>query len=162
MNAVGTYGGDLGAEVAALSIQNGQDERTTAHIERDNEEAAEAAADAAQVQAMHDEASSLRTQGWVDGAMAVGTAVLKAYCPAAGAAADGCTKVADGALSAAQKDHEAEATGSKAASDQAQTAVKDADETATSATSTINAALDFYRGYAAAESAAQQAALHRA
>jgi hypothetical protein len=153
---------DMGAEVAALAIENGDDERTTAHVERDAEEHTEAMADAAQVQAMHDEASNMRTQGWFDGGMAVGTAVLRAYCPAASAAIEGGTKVGDACFQSAQHDDEATAAAQKAAGDQAETAVKDATDTASDANADISTALDFYRTYTATEAATQQAALHHA
>jgi hypothetical protein len=153
---------DIGAQVAALAIENGDEERATAHVERDAEEHAEAAADAAQVQAMHDEASNMRTQGWVDGGIAVGAAALQSYCPAAAAAVQGGAKVGDACFQAKQHDDEATAAAQKAASDQAQTAVKDDSDTATDANAAISTALDFYRTYTATEAAAQQAALHHA
>jgi hypothetical protein len=167
MEAIASYAGnlgalDLGGQVAALAIENGDAERTTAHVERDAEEHAEAAADAAQVQAMHDEASKMRTQGWFDGGMAVGTAVLRAYCPAASAVTEGGTKIGDACFQASQHDDEATAAAQKAASDQAQTAVKDASDTVTDADANISTALDFYRTYTATEAATQQAALHHA
>ena len=57
--------GDPGEEMAALAVENGEAERTAAHQERETEEAAQTQADAAQVQAMHDEACSLRAPGRV-------------------------------------------------------------------------------------------------
>lgn len=160
--SIGAISGDLGAQAAALAIQNGEDERRTGHEERDAAYAVEAHDDAEQVQTLHGEASDLRMQGGFDMAAGFVTAAAKAASPVAGAAMEGMQKAGDDLLAASQKDDDADAAADKAAADQAENAAKDAGERATDATSNINAALDFNRNYQATEAAVAQAALHRA
>jgi hypothetical protein len=168
----GTY---PAAEVAALAVENGEAERTTAHQERDAEEAAEAQANAAEVQAMHDEASSLRAQGYFDAATSVAGAVIGVACPAAAAgekasiqsvvaghASDGVEKLGDGFWKAAQHDDEANAAADKASAAQHADAAKDASDAAADASATISTAMEFDRNALSIESQTQLAALHRA
>ncbi len=178
-------GSDPGEEVAALAIENGEAERSTAHHGRDAEEAAEAKANAAEVQAMHDEASSLRAQGVFDAATSVASAVIGIACPPAAAASpslasataagngssggifashivDGAGKLGDGFWKAAQHDDEAWAAADKASAAQHQDATKDASDAAADANATISTALDFSRNYTSIEAQTQLAALHRA
>jgi hypothetical protein len=162
--------GDPGELMAALDVENGEAERTTAHQERDAEEAAETAADAAQLQAMHDEASSLRAQGVFDASTAVVGACLAVACPpaASGAAtvgglvaghlSDGVEKLGDGFWKAAQHDDEARATAAKQHAD----AARNATDAANDANANLGAALDFDRNYTSIEAQTQLAALHRA
>jgi hypothetical protein len=173
--AAGFVGTDPAGEVAALAIENGEAERTTGHQERDAEEAAEAQANAAEVQAMHDEASSFRAQGYFDAATSVAGAVIGVACPApvagekasmqsliAGHAADGAEKLGDGFWKAAQHDDEASAAADKASSAQHADAAKDASDAAADASATISTALEFDRNALSIESQTQLAALHRA
>lgn len=166
--------GDPGEEMAAIAVENGETERTLAHQERDTEEAAEARADAAQVQAMHDEASSLRAQGVFDAATSVVGACLAVACPPAASGAptvqglvaghlsDGVEKLGDGLWKAAQHDDEARATADKADANQHENAAKDAADAAGDANASISAALDFDRNYTSTAAQTQLAALHRA
>jgi hypothetical protein len=171
-------GSDPGDMLAALAIENGKAERTAAHQERDAEEAAEAQANAAEVQAMHDEASSVRAQGFFDAATAVAGAVIGVTCaqPACAAAgnkpsplgivgghlSDGVEKLGDGFWKAAQHDDEASAAADKASAGQHADAAKDASDAAADANAAMSAALDFDRNYASTEAQTQLAALHRA
>jgi hypothetical protein len=175
--------GDIGAEVAALAVENGQTERNSDHEQRRLDEAGQQTADDQQVQAIHEEASSLRTQALVDGAIGVGTAVVDAgigiYAAQAASAASatsryttgnaistalstGLSKVTDGLFGAAQKDDEANAAADKASADRYASDAQDASQDATDAESFVNSALDFVRGYEATVAQTQAAALHRA
>ncbi len=156
------FDGDLGAEMAALAVENGEVERTTAHEERDAQEVAETQADAAQVSAMHDEASSMRAEGWFDAGVGIAGAGAKAYSPVLAAGVDATEKLGDGFFHAAQHADDADATAQKAAADQAQTAAKDDDQAANDAEARIGTVLDFDRNYSATEAQIQLAALHRA
>jgi hypothetical protein len=163
MLEVSSMGGDVGDQVAALMVENGEAERTTDHQARDAAREAESQADTAQVQALHDEASSMRTQGWVDAAAGVGNAILKAYgTPIGQAAGEAATKVGDSAFSATQHDDEATAAADKAAADQAQAAAQDDTDAANDASQSIQTALDFDRTVQTTEAQTQLAALHRA
>jgi hypothetical protein len=173
--------GDPGEVMAALAVETGEAERANAHQEREAEEAAEAQANAAAVQSMHDEASSMRAQGFFDAATSVAGAVVAVACPlaAAGSATvsqaatattgqvaghlvDGGGKLGDGFFHAAQRDDEANAAAHKASATQHEDVAKDAAERDADANATIAAALDFDRSYSGVEAQTQLAALHRA
>lgn len=173
--------GDPGAEMAALAVENGETERVNAHQERQAEEAAEAKADADAVQAMHEEASSMRAEGFFDAATSVAGAAIAVACPmpaassatssqAAGATRglvaghlmDGVAKLGDGLFHASQHDDEANAAADKATATQHDDAAKDAAANAADASATISAALDFDRNYSSLDAQVQLAALHRA
>jgi hypothetical protein len=166
--------GDPGEEMAALAVENGENERTTAHLDRQAQEQAETQADNAQVQAMRDEASSLRAQGVFDAATSVVGACLAVACPPAASGApsvgglvgghlsDGVEKLGDGLYKAGQHDDEASAAAAKASADQHSNAAKDASDSVSDADATISTALDFDRNCTSTESQTQLAALHRA
>jgi hypothetical protein len=173
--------GDPGEEMAVLAVENGETERVSAHQERQVEEAAEAKADADAVQAMHDEASSMRVQGFFDAATSVAGAAIAVAGPmpvassatssqAAGATRglvaghlmDGIGKLGDGLFRAAQHDDEANAAADKATATQHDDAAKDAAANAADASATISTALDFDRNYSSLNAQVQLAALHRA
>jgi hypothetical protein len=165
--------GDIGEEVAALEVENGETERTTAHEEREADEAAQAQADAAEVSEMHAEASNMRSEGIFDASTAVVGACLAFVCPPAASGApsvgglvsghlsDGAGKLGDAWFHAAQHDDEANAALDKSAADQHGDAAKDAADAASAADAEITAALDFERNYTSTEAQTQLAALHR-
>ena len=72
--------GDLGAQMAALVIQNAKSQRNANHQIRDAQEHALAREEAAEVQALHDKADDTRTAGWVSG----GAGMLSGGCTIAG------------------------------------------------------------------------------
>jgi hypothetical protein len=178
--------GDIGAEVAALAIKNGNSERTSAHEQRGLDEAEQQNADNEQVQDMRDEASSMRTQAWVDGGIGLVGAAASVVVPmvAAGPAATGAAastgataadwgaastagttaagKMVDGFFSAAQHGDEANAAQDKAAADRFASDASDAATAAGDANATVSNALDFARSYVTTEASTQAAALHRA
>ena len=153
---------DIGAEIAEAAVQNGDAERTTSHEARDAEEEAAARADAAEVQTMRDEASSMRTEGVFDAVETVGTAYVKAYCPSATFVGEAEEKLGDGFFHAAQHTDEANAAAHKAAADQAKGAALQDGDAANDANAYVKDALDFYRTYAATAAQTQSAAIHRA
>jgi hypothetical protein len=59
--------GDLGAQMAALVIQNAKSQRDANHQLRDAQEHALLREEAAQIQAMHEKADDTRAAGWVKG-----------------------------------------------------------------------------------------------
>ena len=166
--------GDPAEEMAALEVENGEAQRTTAHQARDAQEAAEAQANAAEVQAMHDEAKSVRVQGYFDAGAAVVGAALSIACPVASTGmpttqslvashlSDGVEKLGDGLFKAAQHDQEASAAADRASASQHADAVKNASDDASDANAAMSAALDFDRNITSIEAQTQLAALHRA
>jgi hypothetical protein len=152
--------GDPAAELAALTVRTGMAQRHVARALRDAEEAvAEREADA-QVQAMHDKASSMRTQAWFDGAMTLGEQV------AGSGSTVGCVlsagqKLGDGLFAADQQDADASAGGHEAAAAHAKNAAGNANDAFTDANDCIRAALQFYGEYVSTRAQTLGAALHR-
>lgn len=157
--------GDIGAELAALMVQDGTVERATTRQQREDDEARALAQDAGEVQAIRAEASGMRVQAWVDVGATVVTEVAAialtpagaaqaaevsggsngpAYALALGKAGQGAI---DGYFGAAQKDHEANAKACEAAAADAKSAADDAHEALADANDLIKAALTFYQEY---------------
>ncbi len=162
MSTIGTsFIGDPGAEIAALAVEQGSAERTTARAARAAEEELEEHEDAAAVQAMHDKASSMRTQAWFD----AGATCAKASCDqdktdtelvAAG------QKLGDGLFAAGQVNDDANAKAHEAAAAGAKDGAQDDTEAIGDASEYIKAALDYYREYASTQAQTSTAAIHRA
>jgi hypothetical protein len=138
--------GDVGAEFAALAVEKGKVERAAAREEREADQARAESEEAQEVQAIRAEASSLRTEAWVDagttlGAQAAGKDSTGAAIVKAGKA------LADGYFAAGQKDDEANAKACEAAASDAKSAADDAHDTLTGANDFIKSALDFYQEY---------------
>ncbi len=87
--------GDMGAMVAALTMQSGVEQRNAARAQRDAAMQAREKADAAEVQDMHDKAHLQRAQGIVDGTLQI---------------AQGATDLGAGAYSAHAANEQAQAT----------------------------------------------------
>ncbi len=68
--------GDAGAMIAALAVESGRSQKKAALEQRHNAEANEASEQSAQIQALREKADLVRVQGFVDGAMTLGTAAL--------------------------------------------------------------------------------------
>jgi hypothetical protein len=152
--------GDPGAELAALAVRTGMAQRQAARALRDAEEAAAEREAAAQVQTMHDKASSIRTQAWFDGAMTLGEQA------AGGRSTVGCLltagqKLGDGLFAAEQQDDDALARGHEAAATHANNAAGNANDAFTDANDCIRAALQFYGEYVSTRAQTFGAALHR-
>jgi hypothetical protein len=153
--------GDPGAEVAALAVEQGGQERTAARGARAADEELQEHEDAESVQAMRDKASSMRTQAWFD----AGATVVKAACAQDKTdteLVEAGQKLGDGLFAAGQvnddanvKAHESAAAGAKFAAQSDTDAIGDATEY-------IRAALDYYREYASTQAQTAAAAIHRA
>jgi len=152
--------GDPGAEIAVLALRTGVAERHATRAMRDAEEAvAEHEADA-QVQAMHDKASSMRTQAWFDAGMTVAEQAVGAKSTA-GCALSAGQKLGDGMFAAGQQDDDASARAHEAAADHANRAAKSAEDALADANDCIKAALQFYGEYVSTRAQTLIAALHR-
>jgi hypothetical protein len=68
--------GDIGAQVAALSIRSAQKQRETNRDLQVAEEAALERAEDAQVEALHQKAADIRAAGLIDGAFGMGSGLL--------------------------------------------------------------------------------------
>jgi hypothetical protein len=153
--------GDPGAQIAALAIQTGSSQRRVARDIRDTEEANEAREEAAQVKAIHDKATSMRTQASFDGVM---------VCAEQASGGDketatwfkGIQTVGDGLFKADQTDHDADAVAHASAAEHYKLGARNADDCKKDAGDYIKAALDFYREYVSTQAQTQSAALHRA
>jgi hypothetical protein len=153
--------GDVGEEIASLFVQNADGERRAAQQQLDTELQVEQQADQAEVQAMHDAASSMRTQGYTDFAWGGVSSAVTYYCPEAGPAMQQGGKLVDSVFAADQKDDDANAAQNKATADQAHNAANRDEDAANDANSVRNAALEFDRTYHTTWAETQLAALHR-
>jgi hypothetical protein len=189
-SSVLAFGGDVGAEVAALAIDSGKE---TQIVEQQAEQADEdraARAEADQVNQMRQKADDMRTQGIVDGSTTMGEGALSAAAagcsfrasgasPTSGMRAgelnaeggwyksaatglDGSTKLADGFFGAAGANADANAKASEASAERAHQAARDAHDAAAGAQSAIDKTLSFYEQYTQVQASTALAILHRA
>ena len=171
--------GDPGAELAALSVESGEQQQKVSQTARDTEAQIEARSDQQEVTAMRQKADDIRIGGCVEGIgmMAEGGCDLAAAgdvtadgrpTPAANAdKAQGtifkATSMIGGAVfKGAEADHDADAAAAKAASDQARSAADDMHDAKKAGGDLISAALDFYREYTSSQASARSSAIHRA
>jgi hypothetical protein len=166
--------GDPGAELAALAVQSGERQETTAQTSRDIEQKIEVDEDGQQVAAMEKKADDIRSAGILEGAgmAAEGVASVVGGCLDSrqlgdaighgGKAADGAATLGAAFPKAEAARDDANAAAAKSAADQARGAAEDLHDAKKSASDFISAALDFYREYTSAQASAQSAALHRA
>ena len=180
--------GDPGAEIAALSVQNGTEERKVCSKARQAYEDEVVAEDQKEVDAMHQKADDIASEGWIE---AAGMAVQGGLEAAGGIAglgslgADGsqlgiakandwsgifrggglatqgaATVFAAGARSAEAND-DAKAAQAKASAEQAKNAAEDMHDASKNAGDYVKSALDFYREYVSTEAQTRAAALHK-
>jgi hypothetical protein len=155
--------GDLGAAIAALAVENGVAERWVAREARQADEARTRSEGAAEVKALHDEASSMRLEACLDVGITVAGAVVGAVTGGAGELlAKAGTCLVDGWLHADQKDDEATAKGHEAASSDAKSAAQDAHDNLSAGDAFIKAAIDFYQEYVATRGQTENTAARRA
>jgi hypothetical protein len=153
---------DAGAEVAILTVQAGLNERHTARATRDAQERIAAQEYDAEVQSMHDAASSMRTQAWFDGGMTLATQAAGGPSTTLGTLLSAGQKVGDGLLAADQQDDNADAKAHEAAATHAQTSTRDAADSMSDANDLIRSAVQFYGGYVETRAQTLSIALHRA
>jgi len=181
--------GDPGAEMAAMAVETGTAERKTASETRRAYEAEEASEDQQQVDAMHQKAKDIESEGWLDAAGMIGQGVLDATGGAVGlamlgsdssqagmaeandvssifhAAGLGAHGIATGFATekrAAEANDDANAALCKANADRAKEAAEDMHDAEKDAADYVKAGLDFYRDYVSTDAQTQAAALHRA
>jgi hypothetical protein len=176
--------GDPGAELAALMVKNGAQQREVSEKARDVQESVEEQEDAAEVGAMRQKASDIMNAGWaegatmmVQGASGLVAAGVDASAPLgdagagtrAGAAAvrAGGTMVASVGTVVGAGFHadaagcDATASSHKASADRAHAAADDEKDAKKAGDDLIAAALDFYRDYVSSQSSERSATLHR-
>lgn len=177
--------GDLGAEMAALAVKEGTNERTFETHARDAYEEIEAREDDEEVASMRQKAVDIRTDAMKEGfgmmaggAFDIASGVTTANVGATqaslqrasgeGAALRGGGEVVRGIATtwaagdkAAQATDDANAAQHKARADVAKDAAEDLHDAAKDAGDYVKAALDFYRDYVSTEAQTQGAALHK-
>lgn len=176
--------GDPGAELAALMVKSGEQQRETAQAARQTQEKVEEQEDDAEVSAMRQKANDIESAGWaeglgmaVEGGMGVAGAAVDARAAegAAGATqrADGAALTAGGKVGNAvgvvagaypkadETTMDANAAAHKAAADRARAAGDDLKDARKAGDDLVSAALDFYREYTGAKASERGAALHR-
>jgi hypothetical protein len=174
--------GDMGAEIAALAVKLGKSEQDLNAKAAETQDQVEDAQEAAQVQTMHDEASTLRDGAWESGMLQIGAGActvasggisaaggtsnfmkaLPTMVKGVGEGLNGAATITGGLSKAAATDLEANATASKSIADAAGRAGGVDRDTQKNATQFVQAALDFYREYETAKAQSQAAALHGA
>jgi hypothetical protein len=175
-------GGDLGATIAALAVQCGQEEQNVSTAATETQDSIAAQASAAEVDQLHEEASTTRAGAWASGLLQVGAGVagIASAGLSIGAAQgtvqagvstglkgvadglDGAGAIAGGLSKASATDLEALQTASKALADAAQrSGAADRDGLKT-AGDYVQAAIDFYREVEQTKAQAEAAPLQRA
>jgi hypothetical protein len=172
--------GDPGAMVAALVVESAKDERDVSQQIEQAQTELEDQQEQAEVQAMHEKASSMRTQAWTSGligvaqgAMSLGAAgvsdsgakdgmgkaarSLEAGAKMVGAARD----VSTGLASAANEDTDATITAHEQAAAHAKRTAGETYDNERDAEKLLGTALDFYKEYESAQDQARAAAVHR-
>jgi hypothetical protein len=175
-------GADMGAEIAALAVKTGESQQDVDTKAAEAQDTVQASADAAQVSTMHDEASTMRTGAWTSGLLQMGAGALTiasagvSVGAAAGSTASGVagglkgasegmsggSTLAGGLNKAATTDMDANAAASKALADAAQQSGAAERDGEKSASTFVQAAIDFYKEYEASKAQAQAAAVHGA
>jgi len=170
--------GDPGAELAALMVEAGTQQRQTAQAARETQERTAEQEDDAEVSAMRQKANDIESAGWAEGlgmafeggmgiaGAAVGGAgasqrPIGAGLNAGGKVGDAVGLVAGGYAKADGATMDADAAAHKAAADRARAAGDDLKDARKSGDDLVSAALDFYREYTGAKSSERAAALHR-
>jgi hypothetical protein len=177
---VGSFGGDIGAELAALAVKTGQAQEDGARTERDTDEQMEVKEDNAEVADMHAKAGDIRNAGIVDGvgmmaqgAAGIGGASFALQFPGsakadmaigegAGQLLDGAAKIGSAFYNADGANRDADAAAHRANADQFKTAAEDMHDAQKSGADFVSAALDFYKEYSSSVADANKAAIHAA
>jgi saccharopine dehydrogenase-like NADP-dependent oxidoreductase len=154
--------GDMGAQVAALVVQSGQDQGDVARAERNAEQQLEDAAEQQQVEDMRAKADSAEIGAFVEGAAQVGAGCAGGMQTGGGLALSGAGKIGGGVFDGLAAHDDADATAALHAATHASRAVDDAAQAARDARKLESDALDFYRAYVEADGQAKNAALRRA
>jgi hypothetical protein len=169
MQALATSG-DIGAQVSALILEVGRDQKKAARVAREAAEAAQRAAEERELQAMRDQADTKLASGVLSGTMQIASAsVCLSGINGDAQSAQLQSKLVDGVarLQTSVLDYGAEREGrmAKAAGNTAsreKTAVEDARDADKDAKATIDKALDLYKEYQTAKADAQRAAFLKA
>jgi hypothetical protein len=181
--------GDLGAQLAALLVNSGQDARKTDQQARAADEKAEDDAEQAQVASLRQKASDIQSDGLVDGLTTIGAGALQlgasvnsaqssAQPPGSQARADLASKgaalsfdstllkgeggIVGTSFKAAQANDDANATAHEADASHAKRSADDQDEDMKNDTAFINSAVDFYKQYAETKAQEKAAVTHGA
>lgn len=175
-------GADMGAEIAALAVKSGQTQEDISTRAAEIQDSIEDRAQQAEVQTMHDEASTLRAGAWESGLLQIGAgacsiasagesigalqgskaAGIAGMLKGASQGLDGGGTLAGGLSKAVATDCEALATVSKALGDAAERSGAAARDGQKNASDFIQSAIDFYREYQSTRAQAEAAALHAA
>jgi hypothetical protein len=169
-------GTDPEAALAILEVVDGAQAEQADRGDRQSAELQEEHADDAAVASMHDKASLMRTQAWVDFGMAAFSAGVQASNTAAssssssggGEASQDAAMIkavqglCDGNLTASEQNDDADVKGDQAASTVAGFTVQSDNQAIGDAADLVKAALSAYQQYVTTQAQTQAAALHRA
>jgi hypothetical protein len=163
-------GTDPEAALAILEVVDGAQAEQADRNDRQSAELQEEHADDAAVASMHDKATLMRAQAWVDFGIAVTSACVQASSSSGdiGDASQNAATIksfqslADGNLAAAEQNDDADVKGDQAASTVAGFAVQSDNQAMGDAADLVKAALSAYQQYVTTQAQTQAAALHRA
>ncbi len=168
-------GTDPEAALAILEVREGTQAEQADRSSRQSDELLEEHEDDAAVQAMHNKASLLQTQGWTDFGLGVMTACVQASDAAAGDSTPGASSssqdgalmkafqgLCDGILTSKEANDDADVKGDQAAATVAQYSVQSDNQALGDASDLVKAALSAYQQYVTTEAQTQAAAIHRA
>jgi hypothetical protein len=167
---------DMGAQLAALLVKTGDQQRQADETSRVTDEKCEDAEDKSQVDALRQEAHDIRKGGLVDGlsqigagtlqiggafALSSGSKALDAGFAGAAAGAKGGGTISAAAYKGDQTLDEASATTHSANAGHAKRAADDQSDQLKNDGDLVSAAIDFYKAYSDAQAEGRSAILHR-
>jgi hypothetical protein len=163
-------GGDAETQVAAMMLEHVRESRQVSRAQRQHEEAHLRSSEAAQVQAMHDEADAIRMAGYVQGGSQIAGGVLTAaaagqggssaaYMKAGAETSKGVGEAVGSHYSGKAADLRADATAHAHRAEASAQRLEDLREANAGLRDLRNAALDNARQIAQTRAATEQAAL---
>jgi hypothetical protein len=156
-------GGDLNAELAALVVASGEDQRIECQHERDALESSQEREENQEISAMRKKADDAFAQSVCEGVGTIASAGgSSGFWGACGTAAAGTAKIVGAGYAGAGGTDDANAAQHRAAATNFGRISSDMQQAMNAASEFVNAATDFYRQSAATEAATRSAALHRA
>jgi hypothetical protein len=166
---------DPESALAILEVETGSQAEQADRSDRESAELQEEQQNEAAVAAMHDKASHMRTQAWMDFGVAVTDACVQASAGGDGGSGSGassdsqtaalfksCQSLLDGMQTADEADDDADVKGDTSGATAAGFAVQADGEALTDASDLVKAALGAYQQYVTTQAQTQAAALHRA
>jgi hypothetical protein len=167
---------DPEAAIAMLEVTEGSQAEQADRSARESAEVQEEQENAAEVTAMHEKASLMRTQAWMDFGVSVMSTCVQASDASAGGSSDAAStsgsqnvammkafqSLCDGLVTAKEADADADAKADQAGATAAGFAVTSDNQALGDASDLVKAALNAFQQYVTTQAQTHAAALHRA